>query len=93
MPESPRKDAFKTVIMEIMREAGPGVVVSKDELLAEAKRRIPEWFNDSEPCSSRCRQGHAMKWEHQFQRCLYDLRTAIPAKIRSADERGTYVLA
>lgn len=91
MAENPRKNAFKAAVMEIMREAGPRTVVTKAELIAQSRTRIPDHvFDDTEPCHPKCKS-HRSKWQHEFDRSIYDLTASIPRKIRSADGKG-YVL-
>lgn len=75
---SPRKVAFKRVITDYLREHGSA---TKQELVAAAKREVPELCDDDEPCSPGCMTNHP-KWRHQFDRAVYDLTSSIPPKIR-----------
>ena len=90
MAVNERKDAFKTLIMQRMREAGNDPV-SRDELAEYVKAQRPDLCDDSEPCYPGC-DSHKTLWRHQFERCIYDLRSSVPTKLRSAPNmRGYYV--
>lgn len=89
--ENPRLDAFKHVIMDVMRSAGRRVAVEKAQLVAAARERHPEYFDDDEPCYPNCGK-HRAKWVHLFDRAIYDLRSAHPPKLMSGRRRGTYEL-
>jgi hypothetical protein len=91
MPSNPRLDAFKELIMAEMRSAGPGVDLSKNELLSLARKQLPEFVDDSEPCYQDCK--HSAMWIHKFERAIYDLRTTRPPKIKAGQTRGCYRLA
>ena len=91
MPDNPRKEAFKEIIMGTLRETGPRKPVPRDVLIARAQELKPELFDD-EPCYPGCRS-HEQRWRHEFDRSIYDLRSTRPPKIQSGAEKGTYQLA
>jgi hypothetical protein len=90
--ENARKAAFKDEISAVLRETGRGAVVSKAELVDAVRSRRPELFDDEEPCYPGCKTKHA-KWQHEFDRSIYDLRMTIPRRLESGAKRGTYRLA
>jgi hypothetical protein len=92
MAENPRKDSFKQSIMEAMRKVGPGVYLTRAQLVAAARTRTPELFDDDEPCYPGCKAKHA-KWQHEFGRAIYDLTQTVPRKIANPQgRRGLYEL-
>lgn len=91
MAENPRKEVFKSLIMEVVRSAPPGVAVTRAQLHERAKAALPDETNDDESCYPGCKDGHP-KWKHEFDRSIYDLMTRTPRLIRSGRTRGTYIL-
>ena len=88
---NPRLDAFKRAIMTVMREAGHGKALSTADLLDAVRPMTPELFDDNEACYPKCK--HKAKWQHHFERAIYDLRQTRPPKLLSApNRRGWYVL-
>lgn len=76
--------------MERLRRS-PKRSVSKAELIDHARSERPELFDEA-PCSSGC-DTHQFKWQHEFDRCIYDLRSARPSKIHvETNRRGHYTL-
>lgn len=75
---SPAKDAFKKVILDLLRERG---AATRAELTAAVRAAEPELCDDSVPCSPGCTK-HTAKWRHQMDRSLYDLTSSIPPAIR-----------
>lgn len=92
MAPNPRKDAFKSHILKVLRETGPDVAVAKADLVARVRSMAPELFNDAEPCYPKCKS-HRNKWQHEFDRSIYDLSQTSPPKLRSEPGRkGHYRL-
>ncbi len=91
MPENPRKDAFKVLIMERMR-ASKNQAVAKDDLIAHGRAERPELFDDGEACFPGCKGRHP-KWRHEFDRAIYDLTQTRPPKMETVEgRRGFYWL-
>ena len=86
MPENPRKEAFKTLIMDALREAN-GRPVERSALIDGARAKRPDLFDDEEPCYAGCRSNHP-RWKHEFDRSVYDLSARHPPKLRSTGRRG-----
>lgn len=93
MASNPRKDAFKSHILKVLRETGRGGVVAKADLVAQVRSLAPELFNEAEPCYPKCKS-HRSKWQHEFDRSIYDLSQTSPPKLTSEPGRkGHYRLS
>lgn len=78
VPVNPRKQAFKELILADVK-VGKSSGRSAAELAESAKLARPDLFDD-EPCYPGC-DSHHFKWQHEFQRCLWDLRSGRRPKI------------
>ncbi len=85
IPRNERLDAFRRHILDVLKENPAGV--PKPDLIAAVRSRAPEHFDDAEPCYPGCK--NHPRWQHIFDRAIYDLQSSIPRKIHSP-RRGVY---